>query len=239
VNATITRREQHAIHVTYADATYTVLGLGRYLTSIDEAWRVVLRLAIYRTDVSHAGEANWRLGRGRVQYEDVPDVPAVEEEALIPHDPEWSPRSGEAFLRLRRPLPQLKVERIQLNSPLDITLALEAAGGTGVTVYAMYLLSAVLRDPERIGGWLPRLAAGWHKGRLEASEARLQARRDAGLDTDPTFPEKQPPIDARMYENVTKLVDMSRRLTHPQPVDVIVDRDAETPEDLAEALEVD
>jgi hypothetical protein len=40
-----------------------------------------------------------------------------------------------------------------------------------------------------------------------------------------------------MYENVTKLVDLSHDLEGLQPVDVIVDVDAETPEDIAGVLE--
>jgi hypothetical protein len=91
---------------------------------------------------------------------------------------------------------------------------------------------------------LPRLAAGWHKGRLEARQALQEARREGGLGTGEALAQElgQAPgaaalIDARMYENVTKLVDLSHDLEGLQPVDVIVDVDAETPEDIAGVLE--
>jgi hypothetical protein len=69
---------------------------------------------------------------------------------------------------LRAPL--LTFERIKLDSPLEITVA--AAGSTGVVIYALHLLCAFLRDPERIGGWLLRLVTGWHKARRDAEMVR-------------------------------------------------------------------
>jgi hypothetical protein len=48
--------------------------------------------------------------------------------------------------------PHLIFERIKLDSSLEITLA--AARSTGLVIYALHLLCAVLGDPERIGGWL-------------------------------------------------------------------------------------
>jgi hypothetical protein len=41
-----------------------------------------------------------------------------------------------------------------------------------VVIYALHLLCAFLRDPERIGGWLPRLVTGWHKARRDAEMVR-------------------------------------------------------------------
>ena len=66
--------------------------------------------------------------------------------------------------------PQLTFERIKLDSALEITVA--AAKSTGLVIYAAHLLCAFLRDPERIGGWLPRLVTGWHKARRDAEMVR-------------------------------------------------------------------
>lgn len=143
---------------------------------------------------------------------------------------------------------QLRFARIQLNSPLDITLAIEAAGGTGITIYALHLLSAVLRDPERIGGWLPRLAAGWHNARREAELARLERKRQASvtnmhrraLDDDHRLRmQEAESINKQVDETVTELVDLSRHLEEFQPAQVIVNTDSGTPEDITRALKAD
>lgn len=44
-------------------------------------------------------------------------------------------------------------------------------------------------------------------------------------------------IDARMYEDVTRVVDLSGDLKRLKPVEVIVDPESQTPDDLAKALE--
>ena len=248
MSTTITGRTSYAIHLTYTAATYEVGQLGQYLMCIDEAWGLVIKLATYRTNnpLDEAPTRHGPLPPGMVLMLPAPydDPASVEGEDLTARGPAGSLRSSRRTSSQRESLRRLKVERIQLNSPLDITLALETAGSTGVIVYAMYLLGAVLRDPERIGGWLPRLAAGWHKGRLEARQA-LQARRDAVIaetGADPVeeygpAPGEAALIDARMYESVTQLVDLSRDLKGLQPADVTVDVDAEGPEEIARVLE--
>ena len=71
-------------------------------------------------------------------------------------------------------VPQLIFERIRLDSPLEI--AVTAAGSTGVIIYALHLLCAFLRNPERTGGWLPRPTAGWHGARRDAEMVRQEPR---------------------------------------------------------------
>jgi hypothetical protein len=64
--------------------------------------------------------------------------------------------------------------KVELDSPLEITVA--AAETTGVISYAPHLLCAFLRNPEGIGGWLPRLVAGWNEARRDAEMARQEQR---------------------------------------------------------------
>jgi hypothetical protein len=92
------------------------------------------------------------------------------------HYPTSMKELAQLELRVMRS-PELTFERIQLNSPLDLALAVQAAGGAGIVIYALHLLSAVLRDPERVGGWLPRLRAGGRpaamlRGRARSSETK-------------------------------------------------------------------
>jgi hypothetical protein len=127
---------------------------------------------------------------------------------------------------------RLAFERIKLNSPLEITLA--AAGSTGVIVYALHLLRAVLRDPERIGAWLPRLAVGWHRARREAEVARQEL-----LGVSDAY-EMDKLIDEAIDREVAALrrrVELARTFEeYFQPIDVTVSADSETPEDIAEVF---
>jgi hypothetical protein len=164
VSTTITGRTSDAIHLTYSEDTYRVGRLGQYFTSINQAWSLVLKLARYRAE-------------GPL------DEPLTYEPPTSHTPPAWVRlRVGGMSHEEDSPLPRLKFERIKLNSPLDITLALEAVGSTGVTVYAMYLLSTVLRDPERIGGLVASTGCGLAQGALgsKASPAGGSTRRGIG-----------------------------------------------------------
>jgi hypothetical protein len=67
----------------------------------------------------------------------------------------------------------LTVSRLRIESPMELTLAvIHGTGVTGLVAYSVHLLVHVMRDPERVGAWLPRLVAGWHKGMTEVEEAR-------------------------------------------------------------------
>jgi hypothetical protein len=70
--------------------------------------------------------------------------------------------------------PQLTFERIKLDSPLEITLT--ATGSTGVIIYGLHLFCAFPSGFCKIGGWLPRLVAGWQKARREAARTRQEHR---------------------------------------------------------------
>jgi hypothetical protein len=77
----------------------------------------------------------------------------------------------------------LEISRLRIESPMELTVALvqAIAQGSGVAaagIYAVHLLAKVMRDPERVGAWLPRLRAGWYKGMAEMEEAH-QEHEDA------------------------------------------------------------
>jgi len=123
--------------------------------------------------------------------------------------------------------PQLTFEHIELNSALEITLAV--AGRTGVVVYALHLLCAFLRDPERLGGWLPRLVTGWHKARRDAEMVRQGHRVEVirGRLT-----------DLLIKQNMSRLIRLAQNpeLQDLHPVQVtLVGGEGETPEDIREA----
>jgi hypothetical protein len=135
---------------------------------------------------------------------------------------------GESELTVLR-APELTFERITLDSALEITLA--AAESTGVILYALHLLCAVLRNPEGIGGWLPRLHAGWHEARRRAEMVRQEHRVDVirGQLT-----------DLLIKQNMSRLMRLAQNpeLQDLHPVQVtLLGAGDETPADIREALE--
>jgi hypothetical protein len=222
---TKTERAQHALHVRYGDATYDVRKLSRYFATVEDAWLIVYTLAICRIEEAPSALAITHRG---FEDDDV-EVPATSGSADDPIDVVHlmdALRASFRHTQVRRDLQQpLIVKYLHLNSPLEITLA--AAGSTGVTIYALYLLSAVLRDPERIGSWLPRLTAGWHNGWREAETARLSRRNELKM------------IRLIVDDQVLRLLALSEDLANLKAVDVSVLGDSDTPEDIAEVLESD
>jgi hypothetical protein len=125
--------------------------------------------------------------------------------------------------------PQLTFQRIQLDARLEITLA--AAGSTSVIIYAAHLLCALLRNPEGIGDWLPRLVAGWHKARRDAEMVRQEHRDEVG---------RGQLTDLLIKQNVSRLMRLAQNpeLQDLHPVQVtLVGAEDETPEDIREALQ--
>jgi hypothetical protein len=54
---------------------------------------------------------------------------------------------------------------------MTITFAIEG-GVTVLAVYTTHLFARVLRDPRRVGAWLPQLVAGWHEAWQEAEKQK-------------------------------------------------------------------
>jgi hypothetical protein len=128
-----------------------------------------------------------------------------------------------------------------------ITFAVEG-GIVGVGVYATFLAARVLRSPESVGAWLPRVVAGWHRGMYEAEmrryERHVRSRNDDDDDFEewPLKPDELPTEqDIRQLPDVRGLMKVSNQLIdlRMQPDEVSVIGADETPEDLAVADDFD
>jgi hypothetical protein len=86
----------------------------------------------------------------------------------------WHDLKGESYRVVQLALNrhnELLVARLRFESPLDVTLVLQAGAGA-LSVMSLRLLVAALRKPEEIGSWLPRVMTGWQRGMREFEEAR-------------------------------------------------------------------
>jgi hypothetical protein len=123
---------------------------------------------------------------------------------------------------------RLTIYRLRAESPMDLSIAIQGGAAAGIGIYALHLLSAVIRHPENVGAWLPRLLAGWRKGMSEAMEAK-------GLRFEPSEAEQSaadtPPAAVREILRARPKI----RLLKPDDVDAA--GAGETPEDITEAIE--
>jgi hypothetical protein len=176
---TTAEEEAPTLQAVYPEAVCEVGMLGWHFAAIHAAWPHLLVLANLRTHQDEEPEA--RVTKILRLLEDPTIYFARDQDwqqwhrALDPVHSEPPPVDETISDLAKRELtvlrmPQLTFEHIKLDSPLEITVA--AARSTGVVVYALHLLCAFLRDPERIGGWLPRLVTGWHKARRDAEMVR-------------------------------------------------------------------
>ena len=229
---------QPRLHAVYPETVYEVGMLGWHYAAIHAAWPHLLLLATLCTHEDEDPEAR------------VAKILRLLEEPTIyfARDADWqqwhralNPAQGEPppieetigdlaerELTVLR-APELTFERIKLDSPLEITVA--AAGSAGVVIYSLHLLCAVLRDPEGIGGWLPRLVAGWHKARRDAEMVRQEHRFEVGWGQ---------LTDLLIKQNVSRLMRLAQNpeLQDLHPIQVtLAGAEDETPEDIKEALQ--
>jgi hypothetical protein len=235
---TTAEEAQPTLHAVYPETVYEVGMLGWHFAAIHAAWPHLLVLAILCTHEDEDPEAR------------VAKILRLLEEPTIyfARDQDWqqwyralNPAQGEPppfdetigdlaereLIVLRAP--ELTFQRIQLDSPLEITLA--AAGSTGVIIYALHLLCAFLRDPDRIDGWLPRLVAGWHQARRDAELARQEHRDEVG---------RGQLTDLLIKQNISRLMRIAQNpeLHDLHPVRVtLVGAEDQMPEDIREALQ--
>jgi hypothetical protein len=229
---------QPTLRAVYPETVYEVGMLGWHFAAIHAAWPHLLVLAALCTHEDEDPEARvakilrlleeptiyfardrdwqqWYRALNPAQGEPPPIVETMEDLA-------------ESELTVLR-APELTFERIKLDSPLEITVA--AAGSAGVVIYTLHLLCAVLLDPEGIGGWLPRLVAGWQKARRDAEMVRQEHRVEVlrGRLT-----------DLLIKQNMSRLMRLAQNpeLHDLHPVEVtLVGAEDETPEDIREALQ--
>jgi hypothetical protein len=229
---------QPTLHAVYPETVYEVGMLGWHFAAIHAAWPHLLLLATLCTHEDEDPEA--RVGK-ILRLLDEPTI-------YFARDPDWqqwyralNPAQGapppidetigglaERELTVLR-APELTFQRIQLGPRLEVTLA--AAGSTSVIIYALHLLCAILRNPEGIGDWLPRLVAGWHKARRDAEMVRQERQDEVG---------RGQLTDLLIKQNVSRLMRLAQNpeLQDLHPVQVtLVGADDETPEDLREALQ--
>jgi hypothetical protein len=229
---------QFTLRAVYPETVYEVGMLGWHFAAIHAAWPHLLLLANLCTHEDEDPGAR------------VAKILRLLEEPTIyfARDPDWqqwyralNPAQGEPppidetigdlaerELTVLR-APELTFQRIQLDSRLEITVA--AAGGTGVIIYALHLLCALLQNPEGIGGWLPRLVAGWHKARRDAEMLR-QEHRDEVIRGQLT--------DLLIKQNMSRLMRLAQNpeLQDLHPVQVtLLGAEDETPADIEEALQ--
>jgi hypothetical protein len=161
----------------------------------------------------------------------------------------------------KAPADRLVIRQLHVASPMDLSLLVQG-GMTGISIYALHLLARIMKDPERVSAWLPRLMAGWHKGMSEVDEAKtrraitaraLKAITEAGEDQD-TPPEQPGPIEPLAERGVAKrmtnvlaayemppveeIIETSACLGELQPVEVTIEGPVPPPpKDLLEATE--
>jgi hypothetical protein len=236
--ATTAEFAQPTLQAVYPETVYEVGMLGWHFAAIQAAWPHLLVLAALRTHADEEPEA--RVAK-ILQLLEEPTIYFARDRdwqhwhrALDPVHGEPPPVDetigdlAERELTVLR-APQLIFERIQLDSPLEITVA--AAGSTGVVIYALHLLCAFLRDPERIGGWLPRLVTGWHKARRDAEMVRQGHRVEVV---------RGQLTDLLIKQNLSRLMRLAQNpeLQDLHPVQItFVGAEDETPPDIREALE--
>ena len=69
---------------------------------------------------------------------------------------------------------------MSIGSPMEITFAID--GGVGLSgPYATYLFARILRDPKRVGAWLPEVVASWHEAMRKADDKKAARQLAAQL----------------------------------------------------------
>jgi hypothetical protein len=188
VTAAETRRGMGvSIRAVYPHLSYEIYLMSRYFRTFASLWNSCLALIDYRYGVPFPGRDPF-TGRG---VEPHPESSESSESSM------WIPsQKGVRFV----------VHQMSIGSPMEITFVVEG-GALVIGAYSAYLFARVLRSPESIGSWLPRLVAGWHQGWREAESeesARLNARGREG-------PTDQLPIPEQVRE-VQRLMNLSREL---------------------------
>lgn len=111
-----------------------------------------------------------RYTDSRSPYSGIYPAPGRREERMLV-------RRQEQEVRNRDP-DDVLLRRISMNSPITLELITTGIGGVSAASAVVYLF----KNPDKIGGWFPKLQTSWWKGRLEAEKARkaLNELREAG-----------------------------------------------------------
>jgi hypothetical protein len=145
-----------------------------------EVWRYV-----YRQQDALASVLGEEAKRGRLREQDIleqvrPRVLVRErQERLSDLHHRLGEQSRKVGFNSKRQGPHepssLQVSGLRLNSPLDLSLVVQG-GGLAIVAYAIHLLAHVMKDPESVGAWLPRVVKGFRIGTREAKLANQPTR---------------------------------------------------------------
>jgi hypothetical protein len=171
----VTTAETHrgtgiSVHVVYPHLSYDIDRMQGYFTLFAKVWRSCFVFVHYQ----YTGE------RLKVLL----DIPLGNQ------------RSSDEPVMPRLQPPQLRVHRLSIGSPMEITFAVEG-GAAVIAASTTFLFARVLRSPGEIGAWLPGLVAGWHRGWAEAETqkaARRSAHKSVGDDKDEATSEEPPGV---------------------------------------------
>jgi hypothetical protein len=175
------------VHAVYPHLSYDMDLMHRYFAALNDVWDACFRLVHHR----YQGESSRPSLRDRLQN----SAEKLRHNQLIVSDPTSDPsepRLSAVPPQTRSPWPptRLRVHRLSIGSPMVITFAVE--GGAAVVVsYSAYLFAQVLRSPETIGAWLPRLVAGWHQGWRQAESEKSGRHAAVSIEGEPRDPRPQ------------------------------------------------
>lgn len=217
------------VHVVYPSLVYEVHRMSEYFAALGAVWDSCLQLALLRYRRRSASRALTEAEPWLESQRRAPDVTELDPIRLGQLTQRWE---KDATARIT-----FRVHRLHIASPMEITFAVEG-GVAAVAVYTAFLTARVLRDPERIGAWLPRLVAGWHQGMQEAERRKLERRAVDQEQPDEAMSERRV---VEQLPQVRELIKASSRVSqlhmHPEEVSVIGAHEA--PEDLAAADDSD
>jgi hypothetical protein len=63
------------------------------------------------------------------------------------------------------------VASMRMGSPLVVQLLVDPGG---IAIASLGMIGYILRNPDKLGGFLPRIRESWHEGNRKALEAKLQ-----------------------------------------------------------------
>lgn len=111
----------------------------------------------------------WDLGRCTRVLSSLSEFCVIADQAKLLEDIEYL-NARDAIENDRAPVRVLSplVAGMSMESPLVVQIITSLAGTGGVGLGAAYLL----KHPEAIGSWLPRVRAAWYMGQVEAEKAR-------------------------------------------------------------------
>lgn len=196
------------VHVSYPDLLHEIHMTNEYFAAFAKTWDTCRFLTYYRT-----------VGKRQAV------IPTQKtEEGPDPRDHD---ESGHRV--------SLRIHYLHIGSPMTVTFAIE--GGAAIfAVYCAHLFARVLRDPRRVGAWLPLVVAGWREAWQEADELKgaTQQRGRKRTKAASGHGKSTRLDDARRHPLVRRLIDTGNEMAelgmHPDEIFLLGAEEA--PDDL-------